>query len=650
MNAHVKYILIFFSLLLHGRFVHSQNLSDTIIAIPQVNITSKKPLQETGLVTTNIDTLTLKEALTGSLGELLSKHTPVFIKSYGPGSLASASFRGTSASHTQVYWNGLNINNPMVGQVDFSLIPVYFIDDLSIYHGGSSLHKGSGALGGSIHVNSVPDWNNKLGVSLVQGVGSFNTYQSFASLTSGNTKVRGSIRLFHQQSENDFTFFNDANGLWITTRQKNADFQKYGSLSEIYIKPNNKHMISAHTWLHLSDRNLPATMSYEGKGRQENQKDEHLRMAGKWKFYGNNYKSELITGFSRTSLDYYLANQTDIGLLLNYDSKSSITSYQNKFTSEYKISEQTSIQAVLNYNHHVASINNEKEQTGYVKTRKEGGLSINIHHRISDLFTLYGLLRQEIFDGGFVPIMPSAGVELSPLKSNNLILTTNFARNYHLPALNDLYWIPGGNPELDPEEGYTADGSVNYTWSTKDVNLNTRITAFISDINDWILWRPGEFRYWTADNVKNVLARGIEYGINGSMLKNNVRVKWNANYSFTRTTNQDSYTPSDNSIGKQLIYVPVHQANGLINATFKTMYFSYQSIFTGKRHTTTDNTMNVLPAFTLHHVTFGKTLIIGKMNTEWQLKVQNLFNKDYQAVLWRAMPGRHYMFLLKLNF
>ncbi len=650
MNGIKTYIFILLITFITADYVASQGLSDTIIPIPRVSITTTKPLQETGLITTRIDTLTLKESLTGSLGELLSKHTPVFIKSYGPGSLASASFRGTSASHTQVYWNGLNINNPMLGQVDFSLIPVYFIDDLSIYHGGSSLHKGSGALGGSVHVNSVPDWNKNLDFSLVQGVGSFNTYQSFARISSGNTKISGNMRLFHQQSDNDFTFYNDANGMWNTTRQKNADYEKYGGLSEVYLKPTDNHLFSAHAWFHLSNRNLPAIMSYEGRGRQENQKDNHLRMAGKWKYYGEKIKSELTTGFSRTSLDYYLANLTNIGLLLNYDSKSNISSYQNKFTSEYQVSDRTTFRAVVNYNQHVASIENEKEQTGYLKKRKEGGLSLNIHHRASDVFTFYALLRQEIVDGNFVPFMPSAGAEIHPLRTENFTITTNITRNYHQPALNDLYWIPGGNPELDPEEGYTADGSASYTWKTKDMQLNTRVTAFMSDINDWILWRPGEFRYWTADNVKNVFARGIEYALHGSLRMNHLQMKWNTNYSFTRTTNRDSYSPSDNSTGKQLIYIPVHQANGFINSEFKTMYVSYHASFTGTRHTTTDNSMNSLPAFTLHHITIGKKQRIGKINTEWQVKVQNLLNKNYQTVLWRAMPGRHYMFLMKLNF
>ena len=36
--------------------------------------------------------------------------------------LSTVAFRGTSPSHTQVTWNGMRINNPMLGMTDFSTI------------------------------------------------------------------------------------------------------------------------------------------------------------------------------------------------------------------------------------------------------------------------------------------------------------------------------------------------------------------------------------------------------------------------------------------------------------------------------------------------------------------------------------------------
>ena len=67
-----------------------------------------------------------------TVAELLSENSVIYIKSYGSGGLSTASFRGTGAGHTQLTWNDININNPMVGQFDLSLVPAGFIDDINI--------------------------------------------------------------------------------------------------------------------------------------------------------------------------------------------------------------------------------------------------------------------------------------------------------------------------------------------------------------------------------------------------------------------------------------------------------------------------------------------------------------------------------------
>ena len=162
---------------------------DTLITVEDLIVKGKKSVGEAALTTTLIDSVQIAESTNGSLADLLTKHTPVFIKTYGQGSLATVSFRGTAASHTQVEWNGININNPMLGQVDFSLIPVWFVDKTELFHGGSSLSEGSGALGGSISIGSQPRWGEKFYGSVLQGIGSFGTYQTFVSAVGGGKRV-----------------------------------------------------------------------------------------------------------------------------------------------------------------------------------------------------------------------------------------------------------------------------------------------------------------------------------------------------------------------------------------------------------------------------------------------------------------------------
>ena len=98
----------------------------------------------------NIDTNVLTEKRHGSISDIMAGRGYLYIKSYGPGGIATPAFRGTGASHTQLSWNGLNINSPMLGQADLSLIPGGFIDDINIYSGLASLAISGGGLGGTI--------------------------------------------------------------------------------------------------------------------------------------------------------------------------------------------------------------------------------------------------------------------------------------------------------------------------------------------------------------------------------------------------------------------------------------------------------------------------------------------------------------------
>jgi len=167
--------------LFYAEDIVAQKLTDTI-SIQEVQVFGKKKIEESGLLITHIDTMQLQMMKTLTVSELLSSYSPIFIKSYGRGSTASASFRGTAPSHTQVYWNGIKINSPMRGDVDFSLFPVYFIDDISLQHGGSSLQSGSGALGGSVLINNKPDWADRLSIRYVQTIESYATSKEYLNV------------------------------------------------------------------------------------------------------------------------------------------------------------------------------------------------------------------------------------------------------------------------------------------------------------------------------------------------------------------------------------------------------------------------------------------------------------------------------------
>ena len=98
-----------------------------------------RPMRAIGVQKTRLDSVALKENIALSMADVLTFNSSVFVKSYGRATLSTVSFRGTSPSHTQVTWNGMQINSPMMGMTDFSTIPSFFIDKAELMHGSSAV-------------------------------------------------------------------------------------------------------------------------------------------------------------------------------------------------------------------------------------------------------------------------------------------------------------------------------------------------------------------------------------------------------------------------------------------------------------------------------------------------------------------------------
>jgi len=206
----MRRISLIFSAFLCASSLFSQGIRDSLFTIDALEVSTERFFlkEEAGVKETVLDTFILKEKASQSLSDLLSENTSVFIKSNGRGAMATASFRGTASSHTQVSWNGISVNSPMLGMVDFSLIPVYIIDDLTLKHGAASLSDRGGGIGGSINLENRPDWGEKSEFRYIQGIGSYRTFDEFLQVGVGNRKIRSKTRLYHNSSQNDYTFIN----------------------------------------------------------------------------------------------------------------------------------------------------------------------------------------------------------------------------------------------------------------------------------------------------------------------------------------------------------------------------------------------------------------------------------------------------------
>ena len=207
---------ILLTLLCAGPALAQRDSTARTVDIERVEIAGVRPMKEIGVQRTVLDSALLRENISSSLADALSAGSTIFIKSYGRATLATASFRGTAPSHTQVTWNGMKMNSPMLGQVDFSLIPSYFVDDAAIYHGASSVGITGGGLGGAVTLGTKEPETPGFSMRYVQGIGSFTTFDEFLRLSYRGKRWSSSTRVLVSTSENDFRYRNYDSKQFVT--------------------------------------------------------------------------------------------------------------------------------------------------------------------------------------------------------------------------------------------------------------------------------------------------------------------------------------------------------------------------------------------------------------------------------------------------
>ncbi|MDP1803305.1 MAG: Plug domain-containing protein, partial [Bacteroidota bacterium] len=140
-NRHFAYDFNFIIKALCVLFVLTSQISlaqDTV-SLQSVEVIEKKiQLSQIGKKTEQIDSTIKEQFKLNSIADLLSLNTPVFIKNYGPGALATTAFRGGNAAQTAILWNGFNLQNAMLGQSDLSLMPSFLFENIDVEYGGSS--------------------------------------------------------------------------------------------------------------------------------------------------------------------------------------------------------------------------------------------------------------------------------------------------------------------------------------------------------------------------------------------------------------------------------------------------------------------------------------------------------------------------------
>ena len=268
--------------------------------------------------------------------------------------------------------------------------------------------------------------------------------------------------------------------------------KKLGLLQELYYRLA-RHTFSAKLWAYRSDRDLPQLMSFEGDVRKEIQNDRNIRAVGSWKYLTEKSKLELVVGLNSNKLNYFRSS-TEANFV-NFDSRSKEQSYTSNLSFDWKPQENLSLDWSLSSGYHQVSVFDRAQKVGYDQDRLEFSLLNAIHFQPIPKVSLSLLFRSELYDSRLIGFIPSFGAEYLVDKKQEVALKLNVSRNYHQPGLNDLYWFPGGNPDLKPEDGYSGDLALSFSKRNDQAIFSGQITGFASIIDNWIVWQPsGKWR------------------------------------------------------------------------------------------------------------------------------------------------------------
>ena len=226
----------------------------------------------------------------------------------------------------------------------------------------------------------------------------------------------------------------------------------------------------------------------------------------------------------------------------------------------------------------------------------------------------------------------------------------NFSKNYRKPTLNDRYWYPGGNPDLNEEHSTSSELGIDYSGnSTEILTYQAGVTAYRTKIDDWIQWQPGVYGYWEPVNLKEVLSKGIESFLSFRLSLTRFSISIGANYTYTSATNMKSFGSSDMSMNKQLVYVPGHKANAYIKINTGEFKARYSYSYIGKRYISPDNSI-FLPFYRLGDLSLSYAYKKGSQRAEINLFIENIWDVEYQAIVYHPMPGRSYFLSIRYFF
>jgi iron complex outermembrane receptor protein len=256
-------------------------------------------------------------------------------------------------------------------------------------------------------------------------------------------------------------------------------------------------------------------------------------------------------------------------------------------------------------------------------------------------------MREERTDEVWSPLLLDLSAEWSGIEK--WTLKSSLSRNYRTPTMNDLFWRPGGNPDLVPERGWTVETGLHYRSLSNPIRITSSLTAFNRTMNEWIIWMPpikDVRNYWSPVNIFKVHSRGFEFRGDAIFTDHDWTFKVHGALDLTWSQFGNALPAFNIQTGDQLFYVPVE--NLLTGMSINHRQFSgfYHHHWFGASPGINEDVI-------AGHVGSGGLAYQKehpKTHFTIYLQVDNAWNVAYRLIERRPMPGRSILGGVRVSF
>ena len=583
-----------------------------------------------------------RQWLQSDVGSFLDAHGLAHQLTAGaPGAAGSLRFHGLSSDHTVLTWHGMPINSVTLGTCDMSLLPMFFFDEIRLNDtpsNGYGMHQGMSTTIqlGNAHV----DQTSASAFSTINSLGNHMLgLQSNVKKSSNGRHFTSRVRAFRQAFENRYRYVDryriDKPTMW----QEHQQGEYVGGQAEVDYSFGNR-ALSFRGWWQGKSMELPAIMGSQSQGTAT-QDDATLRSMLEYRWWKPRINASFQLAHTYEKLHY-----VDTPVSIDSDIRSQMLWASGQlqwqpFTGFFaKVTSSQAALRVMNTNYADGRLDKPWSQYAlqlrYVKRKHDLEASSSYEQRFG-----------------------SAGWSSSMRYRYHAVVNSSrsfapfisIARRYRLPDMNELFWTPGGNPNLKPELGYHArTGLVAILGKDRRTQWRLEPTIFFSRVNDWIQWVPQDNGVWSPVNFLKVQSQGAEVYVQCEKLTRNdrTRFRFETRWTINDVVELDSMALQQE---RRMIYSPrlIGYQGATIQRGKHSASIGYR--FVSERFTDEANTQHrALDAYGLCNVWYAVNFKKRDVEFDVTAGVDNVFNVSYEAIRAYAMPGRIWRVGLACSF